>query len=131
MPSLLSLASLPSTKPTTPVGEVTQATVEAGRVFGTGGTDGLILYAFVLLAFFSFLALIVTLWLHSKERTRASVAAEKMAADFAAAAASSAEASKELATAVASAASADLTFKAAMAGQLDRLDREAQSRGSP
>lgn len=45
-----------------PAAEVADTTVEIGRIFGQNGTDGLILYAFVLAIFLMFLVAIATAW---------------------------------------------------------------------
>jgi cbb3-type cytochrome oxidase subunit 3 len=43
-------------------GEITRATVDVGRVFGAGGTDGLILYALVLSNFLMFIVVIAVIF---------------------------------------------------------------------
>lgn len=97
--------------------------VDVGRVFGQGGTDGLILYALVLSTSFLFIVLVIVIWVHSRERTKAHSDCTAQAQDFAQAAAAQAEASKEVATAVASSASANMTFQQLMASRLDALER--------
>lgn len=102
--------------------DVSGAAVDVGKVFQSGGADGLILYASVLSAFFLFLILGLTLWLTHRERTRAASDLLSQSTQFANAADKTAEAMKEAATAIASAASADMTFKQTLTPMIERLD---------
>jgi flagellar biosynthesis/type III secretory pathway M-ring protein FliF/YscJ len=106
--------------------EVTKGTAEAvvqtGRVFGEGGTDGLILYALILATFLMFLVAVFILWIGYRERKSLMEAKSAADADLAQAQRESAEALKEVATAVASSASADMTFKQSATAILGRVE---------
>lgn len=63
-------------------GEITRATVDVGRVFGAGGTDGLILYALVLSTFLMFIVAIAAIvfcfrYIHRSQVTNAKAFADK------------------------------------------------------
>ena len=95
-----------------------KAVTDVGKIFGSAGIDGLILYALLIGSFLLFLALMLTLWLQSRERGRLADAAEKRIAGFTDAALATAEAVKELATAVTSTASSNMTFQQTLGSQL-------------
>lgn len=62
------MASAPT--PSIPTKEVADATVEVGRIFGQGGTDGLILYALILCTFLMFLVAVASVWLSHRQSER-------------------------------------------------------------
>ena len=104
-------ASEPNTK------AVADATVEVGRVFGEGGTDGLILYALILATFLMFLAVIAVVLL--LRRSMASL--DNQAKAFASASEKSAAALTELATALADASGQDRAHQQMVAMTLGQL----------
>lgn len=135
---MLILATTPANSPGgSAAAEAGKMIGEQGRLFGSAGIDGLILWAMLIGSLLLFAGLMVTLWLQSKERARAEAVLTaqadrhaKQVEGFTAAALATAEAVKDLSTAVTSAASADMTFKQAMGahlidckGRLDRLER--------
>jgi hypothetical protein len=123
--------------------EVAQTVQETGRLFGSAGIDGLVLWALLIGSLLLFAGLMFSLWLNSRERARAETAimqqgerhAEQVKG-FTDAALATAEAVKDLATAVSSSASADMTFKQVMANQIVDCEGrmrtlEAQRRDQP
>lgn len=102
--------------------DVAHAATEVGQVFAQGKTDGLILYALVLISFFLFLALILVIWSNSRERRACSEDSRQQAVAFAAASKETAEALKDLATAIASTGSAETAFKQVLSPVLSRVE---------
>jgi hypothetical protein len=105
--------------------EVAQTVQETGRLFGSAGIDGLVLWALLIGSLLLFAGLMFALWLNSRERIRSENAIlqqglrhAEAVKGFTDAALATAEAVKDLATAVSSSASADMTFKHVMANQL-------------
>lgn len=107
--------------------------IEAGRIFQSGGIDGLILYALLIGTFLLFLALCGTVYLNSRDRHRTEERIDAISAQCAAqaegftrAAVEFADAGKELASAMASANSADMAFKTAMGTLIPELQRRVE-----
>lgn len=96
------------------VNAVSSGVEATGRVFASGGIDGLILFALVLGTFLFAAALGWALWMLRAANRECSGQSKA----FADAGHVQAEANKELATAVASMASSDMTFKQAMAATI-------------
>lgn len=70
---LANAASSPAPRSPSATHDITQATVDVGRVFGQGGTDGLILYALVLSTFLMFIVAVAAVWMgyrSNEKRTR-------------------------------------------------------------
>lgn len=86
-----------------------EAAVEVGKVFGTGGTDGLILYALILATFLMFLALVFVLVFSSRTIKASQENERALAQVFREASGETAEALRELATSVATTAASDAT----------------------
>lgn len=133
-----SAAPAPAPRRGTPIGEFGKATTDVGQVFVQGKTDGLILYALVLLAFFLFLALVWTSWLNSGERKSqhaAQLESDKARAEAnkasAAASLEASEALRDVATALASTSSANMTFQATMASIMARQELVLQRMEHP
>jgi hypothetical protein len=99
-----------------------QAAVEVGRVFGEGGTDGLILYALILATFLMFLALvIITIYSFRAIGKMQTTAAEQTKA-FADASDTVAEALRELASSIAAQAAADGAHQSSLGNILGRCE---------
>lgn len=95
---------------------------EVGRVFQSAGIDGLILYALLFAPVLLFVALLLVMWLQSRERVGWTKAVELIAE----AGKEQADANRELATAIASVNSADQAFKAAMFSLYPELEKRIQ-----
>lgn len=103
---------------------VAKATVEVGRVFGNGGTDGLILYALILATFLMFLALIVVLMLAFRAINRRDQMFADQSAMFAGASKENAEALTKLSTAIVSKEATDGAYRSALTGTLARVESQ-------
>lgn len=105
--------------------------VETGRVFGQGGTDGLILYALILANFLMFAALIIHLIVTSRTMHNMSKNCHDEGVQFAEASKEAASALRELAQSIASKAAGDQAHQqavSALMGQIlsarGRIDRD-------
>ena len=99
------------------VNAVAGQVTETGRVFASGGIDGLILFALVLGTFLFAIGLMWSLWMLRQQTRDSADGLRKMAE----AAHAQAEANKDLATAIAAVGSADMTFKQALASSYAEL----------
>lgn len=100
------------------VESVAKETVEVGRVFGGGGTDGLILYALILAVFLMFLALCAFAML----LRRSLQSLDTQSKSFATAGEKTADSLKELASAIASNSAQDQSHQMMVAQTLGRLE---------
>lgn len=108
---LANTASAPRA-PSSSTAEITRATVDVGRVFQSGGTDGLILYALVLSTFLMFIVAVATVIFAFRHIAQSQ---KVNAASFAAKDASNAEQTKLFIAAADSTADAINRFTAAFA----------------
>lgn len=69
MPAVL-LVGNATAAPSSPVAEVTKATTETGRIFQSGGIDGLVLFALILGTFLMFLVAIGAVWWGHRSSTK-------------------------------------------------------------
>lgn len=97
-------------------------TVEVGRVFESGGIDGLILYALLVAVLLVALLGGITIWALLRSIRDKDQKCHEQAQLFAKASLEASEALKDVATAIASAASADITFKQTMASFIERAE---------
>jgi hypothetical protein len=103
--------------------EIGKTTVETGRIFQSGGIDGLVLFALILGTAFMFGALIWALWQWQRAVTKQAESCQAQAEAFAKSGEEMADALRDLATALAAGSSAELTFKTAIANLLERAER--------
>lgn len=108
--------------PATPTESVGRATVEVGRVFGNGGTDGLILYALILATFLMFLAIVIVATLCFRAIARKDANSAEVAKAFAEASNDSAGALRELATTIAAQGATDAAHRLSATVTLSRIE---------
>lgn len=120
---MIANVTVPATGPSPSTTEaITRGTVEVGRVFGGGGTDGLILYALILSCFLMFLALIAVLILAFRAINRRDTMFASQSSEFADASRETAKALTALATATATKESSDIAYRTTFTATLARVE---------